>query len=110
MKYELNNLKPQPRCVPVNLLNFLEAENSRLRRTVIELSLDVLVLRDALNGNGLPAQRSLKKLSRFIARGTNLYSSDCGFRRSRSAFQFEASHGSDRKSATCRRSLRGSDG
>jgi hypothetical protein len=47
MKSELNSLKPQPRCLPVNLLDFLEADNSRLRRTVIELSLDVLVLRDA---------------------------------------------------------------
>jgi hypothetical protein len=53
MKSELNNLKPQLRCLPVNLLDFLEADNSRLRRTVIELSLDVLVLRDALNGSGL---------------------------------------------------------
>jgi hypothetical protein len=57
MKSKLNNLKPQPRCLPVNLLDFLEADNSRLRRTVIELSLDVLVLRDALNGNGLRPSR-----------------------------------------------------
>jgi hypothetical protein len=32
---------------PVSLLAFLEAENARLRRTVIELALDTMDLRDA---------------------------------------------------------------
>jgi hypothetical protein len=45
-------LGPQPRCLLVNLLDTLEAENSRLRRTVVELSLDTLALREALNGDG----------------------------------------------------------
>ena len=57
MESELNdkvNLTLQPQCLPVNLLDFLEAENNRLRRTVIELSLDTLALRDALNGNAYP--------------------------------------------------------
>jgi hypothetical protein len=57
MESELNdkvNLTSQPQCLPVNLLDFLEAENNRLRRTVIELSLDTLALRDALNGNRYP--------------------------------------------------------
>jgi hypothetical protein len=69
MKSELNNLKPPPRCLPVNLLDFLEADNSRLRRTVIELSLDVVVLRDALNGNGLGAMAG-------VATGTTTLPSD----------------------------------
>jgi hypothetical protein len=57
MESELNdkvNLTSQPQCLPVNLLDFLEAENNRLRRTVIELSLDTLALRDALKGNRYP--------------------------------------------------------
>jgi len=36
---------------PVSLLAFLEAENARLRRTVIELALDTMDLRDALRTN-----------------------------------------------------------
>jgi len=35
----------------VNLLAFLEAENARLRRTVIELALDTMDMRDALRKN-----------------------------------------------------------
>jgi|HubBroStandDraft_6_1064221.scaffolds.fasta_scaffold1325892_1 hypothetical protein len=55
MKSELNNeiaIRPRLADPPVYLLDFLEAENTRLRRTVIELSLDTLVLKDALNCNG----------------------------------------------------------
>jgi hypothetical protein len=33
---------------PVSLLAFLEAENARLRQTVIELALDTMDVRDAL--------------------------------------------------------------
>jgi hypothetical protein len=53
MKSELNeiDLERQP---PIRLLDFLEAENSRLRRAVIELSLDTLILRDALRRSGRP--------------------------------------------------------
>jgi hypothetical protein len=57
MKSELNNVKhlrSQPQCPLVDLRDFLEAENNRLRQTVIELSLETLALRDALNGNGCP--------------------------------------------------------
>jgi hypothetical protein len=51
MKSELNNEDhptSQSQCPSVNLLDFLEAENHRLRQTVIELSLDTLALREAL--------------------------------------------------------------
>ena len=57
MESKLNskvNLTSQPQCLPVSLLGFLEAENNRLRRIVIELSLDTLALREALNGNECP--------------------------------------------------------
>ena len=37
-----------PKCRPISLLSVLEAENVRLRERVIELSLDTLVLREAL--------------------------------------------------------------
>jgi hypothetical protein len=55
MKSELNHevdVKLHPQSQPVNLLDFLEAENSRLRQAVVELSLDTLVLRDTLRGGG----------------------------------------------------------
>ena len=33
---------------PVNLLEFLEAQNAELRQTVAQLSLDTMILREAL--------------------------------------------------------------
>jgi len=36
---------------PVSLLAFLEAENVRLRQTVVELALNTMALRDALRTN-----------------------------------------------------------
>jgi hypothetical protein len=36
-------------CRTTSLLSFLEAENIRLRRTVMELSLDTMALREALS-------------------------------------------------------------
>ena len=38
----------QPERRPISLLLFLKAENVRLRQVVVELSLDVLALREAL--------------------------------------------------------------
>jgi hypothetical protein len=38
-----------PKSQPISLLSVLEAENIRLRQSVVELSLDTLVLREALN-------------------------------------------------------------
>jgi hypothetical protein len=38
----------EPGCRPISLLSFLQAENIRLRRTVMELSLHAKVLREAL--------------------------------------------------------------
>lgn len=40
----------EPECRPISLLSVLEAENIRLRRAVVELSLDTLALREALEG------------------------------------------------------------
>ena len=39
---------------PIRLLAFLEAENVRLRSTVVELSLDTMALREMLNTNQGP--------------------------------------------------------
>src|SRR5579864_7814545 len=41
-------IRAPPADRPINLLDFLEMENTKLRRAVIELSLDTLVLKDAL--------------------------------------------------------------
>ncbi len=38
----------KPKSGPISLLSVLEAENFRLRQVVVELSLDMLVLREAL--------------------------------------------------------------
>jgi hypothetical protein len=38
----------EPECRPISLLSVLEAENIRLRQAVVELSLDTLALREAL--------------------------------------------------------------
>ena len=38
----------EPKSGPISLLSVLEAENFRLRQAVVELSLDTLVLREAL--------------------------------------------------------------
>ena len=38
----------KPKSGPISLLSVLEAENFRLRQAVVELSLDTLVLREAL--------------------------------------------------------------
>jgi hypothetical protein len=42
--------RPVPADRPIDVLDFLEAENTKLRTAVIELSLDMLVLKDALKG------------------------------------------------------------
>ncbi len=39
----------EPACQTISLLSFLEAENIRLRQTVVELSRDTMALREALN-------------------------------------------------------------
>jgi hypothetical protein len=39
---------------PTSLLAFLEAENSRLRHTVVELALDTMLLREALSSDARP--------------------------------------------------------
>ena len=44
----------EPGCRPVSLLSFLQAENIRLRRTVMELSLHAKVLREALKSMEAP--------------------------------------------------------
>jgi hypothetical protein len=54
-----NNTKINPKsqdnvasdCQPVSLLAYLEAENARLRRTVVELALDTMDLRDVVRKN-----------------------------------------------------------
>jgi hypothetical protein len=38
----------KPKSRPISLLSVLEAENCRLRQAVVELSLDTVVLREAL--------------------------------------------------------------
>jgi hypothetical protein len=38
----------KPKSGPISLLSVLDAENFRLRQAVVELSLDALVLREAL--------------------------------------------------------------
>jgi hypothetical protein len=38
----------EPGCQPISLLSFLQAENVRLRRAVLELSLHAEALREAL--------------------------------------------------------------
>ena len=38
----------EPACRPISILSFLEAENIRLRQAVVELSLDTMALREAL--------------------------------------------------------------
>jgi len=38
----------EPACRPISMLSFLEAENVRLQRTVVELSRDNMALREAL--------------------------------------------------------------
>jgi hypothetical protein len=45
----------EPGCQPITLLSFLQAENVRLRRTVMELSLDAKALREALKGMEVPS-------------------------------------------------------
>jgi len=37
-------------CRPIRLLSVLEAENSRLRQAVLELSRDIMALREAVTG------------------------------------------------------------
>ena len=44
--YKRNNA--QPGCRPISLLSFLQAENVRLHRAVVELSLHTMALREAL--------------------------------------------------------------
>ncbi len=44
----------EPRSQPINLLSFLEAENMRLRQTVVELSLNTSALRKALKTMEVP--------------------------------------------------------
>jgi hypothetical protein len=44
----------QPACRPITLLSYLEAENVSLRQAVVELSLDILTLREPLPGDPLP--------------------------------------------------------
>jgi hypothetical protein len=39
----------EPKCRPISLLSFLEAENVRLREAIVQLSLDAKALREALN-------------------------------------------------------------
>ena len=54
LKSKKDNLKSQKlRCAtnparPVHLLEFLEAQNAELRQTVAQLSLDTMMLREAL--------------------------------------------------------------
>jgi hypothetical protein len=36
---------------PVNLLEFLEAQNAELRQTVAQLALETMILRDTLRGS-----------------------------------------------------------
>jgi hypothetical protein len=40
----------KPECRPIRLLSVLEAENSRLRQAVLELSRDIMALREAVTG------------------------------------------------------------
>ena len=39
----------KPKSGPISLLSVLDAENFRLRQAVVELSLDTVVLKEALN-------------------------------------------------------------
>ena len=41
-------------CRPISFLSFLEAENIRLRKAIVELSLDARALREALKGMDAP--------------------------------------------------------
>jgi hypothetical protein len=56
LKSKKDNPKSQKlRCAtnparPVHLLEFLEAQNAELRQTVAQLSLDTMILREALRG------------------------------------------------------------
>jgi len=47
----------EPKFRPISLLSVLEAENIRLRQSVVELLLDTLVLREALK-DVTPAAKS----------------------------------------------------
>ena len=47
----------EPKFSPISLLSVLEAENIRLRQSVVELSLDTMVLREALK-DVTPAAKS----------------------------------------------------
>ena len=40
----------EPECRPIRLLSVLEAENSRLRQAVLELSRDIMALRGGGDG------------------------------------------------------------
>jgi hypothetical protein len=44
----------EPACGPISILSFLEAENIRLQQAVIELSRDIVALREALKKNEGP--------------------------------------------------------
>jgi hypothetical protein len=39
----------EPKCRPISLLSFLEAENVRLRQAIVELSRDAKTLKEALD-------------------------------------------------------------
>ena len=57
----------EPRSQPINLLSFLEAENMRLRQTVVELSLNTSALRKALKTMEVPDRDAAESVdqSRF---------------------------------------------
>jgi hypothetical protein len=44
----------EPGCQPITILSFLQAENVRLHRTVMELSLQAKALREALKRMEVP--------------------------------------------------------
>ena len=46
-----NKKSLKPENPQISILSFLQAENTRLRQQVVELSLDMLVLKEALEKN-----------------------------------------------------------
>jgi hypothetical protein len=47
---KLHKQDTEPECRPIRLLSVLEAENSRLRQAVLELSCDIMALRGGGDG------------------------------------------------------------
>jgi hypothetical protein len=50
-----NEDSAKPKRAPISILSRLQAENTRLRQQVVELELEILVLKEALKDKGVIA-------------------------------------------------------